>query len=209
MEAGYHPPPARTTLDDVFGDDPVADGQAHATPRVHSISSDLPQLEREHVTTGYRDGVTAAKAGSVQAGFDEGFSLGAEIGKRVGEILGILEGIYEATGADAEVVERAREEMSSEKVFGQEYWCGDGTWKFEVEAGGERGREDIIFADVADAHPLVQIWSAIVDEQVKRWGVDVGVLESSTETAEDLAPREDVEASTKPVAETKKTVLDW
>lgn len=55
--------------------------------------SDLPSLRRQHVTAGYRDGVTVSKGERVQDGFDAGFPIGAQLGMRAGTILGILEGI--------------------------------------------------------------------------------------------------------------------
>lgn len=202
MDAEHYPPPPRATLDDVFGD---------AAPSAHfaaepSLPSDMPRLEREHVTAGYRDGVTAAKGNSVQDGFDEGFSLGAEIGKRVGEILGLLEGIHEAAaaaGGDEELVKRAREELAADKVFGKEFWFEDGTWRFEVAGEG------IVFADVAGAHPLVRKWEGIVEGEVKRWRLDLDVLGESTEAAGQEVRVEEPELSLKPVAEAKKTALDW
>lgn len=55
--------------------------------------SDLPSLRRQHVTAGYRDGVSTSKGEHVQRGFDAGFPVGAQLGMRAGTILGILEGI--------------------------------------------------------------------------------------------------------------------
>lgn len=199
MDAEHHPPPPRTTLDDVFGDA----SDAHLASTEAPLPSDMPRLEREHVTAGYRDGVTAAKGTDVQAGFDEGFSLGAEVGKRVGEILGLLEGIHEAVGGDDGLVRRVREDLAAEKVFGKGFWFEDGTWSFEV-AG-----EDILFADVAAAHPLVRKWGDVVEGEVRRWGVDVGVLGKSTEAAGDEVRMGETELPVKPVADAKKSALDW
>lgn len=200
MDPEFIPAPPRATLDDVFGAEP----DPYGGPSDDALPSDMPRLEREHVTAGYRDGVTAAKGNSVQEGFDEGFSLGAEVGKRVGEILGLLEGIHEAVGGDYEILSQAKEELKAEKVFGKEFWMGDGTWRYEVEKDG-----DIIFADVAEAHPLVRKWSEVVEGEVRRWGVDVGVLERSTEMAGEEVQREEEELPVKPVAEAKKNALDW
>ncbi|KAJ9129431.1 hypothetical protein NKR19_g10372, partial [Coniochaeta hoffmannii] len=41
----------------------------------------------------------------------------------------------------------------------------------EEEDGGE-----VVFADVAGAHPLVRKWEAAVREEARRWGVDLEVL---------------------------------
>ena len=70
------------TLDDIFGSSPTSE-------------SDLPSLRRQHVTAGYRDGVTASKTAHVQRGFDAGFPIGAQLGMRAGTVLGILEGILQ------------------------------------------------------------------------------------------------------------------
>ena len=55
--------------------------------------SEVPLLERVHLTSGYRDGIADGKMQSVQAGFDEGYSLGAVIGLRAGWILGVFDGL--------------------------------------------------------------------------------------------------------------------
>lgn len=55
--------------------------------------SDLPMLRRQHVTAGYRDGLSMSKANHIQRGFDAGYATGAQLGMRAGTILGILEGI--------------------------------------------------------------------------------------------------------------------
>lgn len=199
MDPEFIPPPERATLDDVFGAAP----DPHGIHVEDAAPSDMPRLEREHVTAGYRDGVTAAKGNSVQEGFDEGFSLGAEVGKRIGEILGLLEGIHEAVGGEGEVLKQAREELKVEKVFGKEFWLGDGTWRYEVEKEG-----DIIFADVADAHPLVKKWSEVVEGEVRRWGIDMSILGTSTEMAGEEVKNAE-ELPVKPVAEAKKNALDW
>ncbi|KUI70227.1 Uncharacterized protein yae1 [Cytospora mali] len=103
-------------LDDVFGSD-AGDADDHGSPvvfgdgdgddeddlfsqvhipggrRGHHHPSDIHRLRQEHTTAGYREGITVAKASSVQAGFDEGFGLGATIGLKVGYLLGVLEGV--------------------------------------------------------------------------------------------------------------------
>lgn len=98
-------------LDDVWGDDgddgiststfapPLPDSRPPAAVgggRVQAEVSDIPRLKQEHTTAGYRDGVTVAKAASVQAGFDEGYGLGASIGAHAGRLLGVLTGLIGA-----------------------------------------------------------------------------------------------------------------
>ncbi|KAF3764349.1 hypothetical protein M406DRAFT_233871, partial [Cryphonectria parasitica EP155] len=138
-----------------------------------SHPSDIHRLQQEHATAGYRDGVTVSKAGSIQAGFDEGFGLGATIGLTVGRLLGMLEGIVGALATAASVASgllaEARAELNVRSVFSEVYWNADGTWKYD--AAGE-GREDVVFSHVAGAHPLVRKWSAVVDEQMRVWGLE-------------------------------------
>ncbi|KAK7739853.1 Essential protein Yae1, N terminal [Cytospora paraplurivora] len=112
--------PRADLLDDVFG----SDGEDHDSPafleggevdhhhhhddhddddhesQIRSMRghpSDVHRLRQEHKTAGYREGITVAKATSIQAGFDEGFGLGATIGLRAGYLLGVLEGVAAAT----------------------------------------------------------------------------------------------------------------
>ncbi|KAL4906776.1 hypothetical protein BDW74DRAFT_127361 [Aspergillus multicolor] len=86
---------AADSLDDIFGSSPPHSEhphpQAHPNPTVEP--SELPSLRRQHVTAGYRDGISAAKAEHVQHGFDAGFPVGAQLGMRAGTIIGILEGV--------------------------------------------------------------------------------------------------------------------
>ncbi|KAL1954897.1 hypothetical protein VTO42DRAFT_486 [Malbranchea cinnamomea] len=102
--------------------------------------SDLPSLRRQHVTAGYRDGVSAAKMAHVQEGFDKGYPVGAELGLRVGIVLGVLEGIVTAmksrgegdVGAESgkgrdkkrerdmrKLYETAKKELAVQSVFGE------------------------------------------------------------------------------------------
>lgn len=203
--------PRTDPLDDVFGSDgdddtPVFeddyDNNGEANPhhiriiatasssqQQHNHPSDIHRLRQEHATSGYREGITAAKAGSVQAGFDEGFGLGATVGLRVGYLLGVLEGVAAALlhsssssskgGPDPSVEERAeagrllaeaRAELGLQVVFGPEYWDSDGTWRYEV--GGKGEEEEVLFSHVAEAHPLMRKWTPVVEEQMRRWGLD-------------------------------------
>ncbi|RDW86272.1 Yae1 family protein [Aspergillus mulundensis] len=86
---------AADSLDDIFGSSPPHPEQplpqAHSNPTVEP--SELPSLRRQHVTAGYRDGISASKAEHVQHGFDAGFPVGAQLGMRAGTIIGILEGV--------------------------------------------------------------------------------------------------------------------
>ncbi|KAL3470965.1 hypothetical protein BJX99DRAFT_238436 [Aspergillus californicus] len=80
------------SLDDIFGSSPPE--QSHTQPRSLPVEpSELPSLRRQHVTAGYRDGLSTSKSEHVQHGFDDGFPVGAQLGMRAGTILGIIEGI--------------------------------------------------------------------------------------------------------------------
>ncbi|KAJ5820314.1 Essential protein Yae1 N-terminal [Penicillium riverlandense] len=86
------------SLDDIFGSSPPRERREepvrnNADSNTTAEPSDLPSLRRQHVTAGYRDGVSASKSEHVQRGFDAGFPVGAQLGMRAGTILGILEGI--------------------------------------------------------------------------------------------------------------------
>ncbi|KIV89330.1 hypothetical protein PV10_08906 [Exophiala mesophila] len=76
-------------------DDSNHDRQSHQLPR-ERILSDIPTLRRQHMTDGYREGLSIGKAQVMQEGFDVGYPVGVEIGMRVGVILGVLEGILAA-----------------------------------------------------------------------------------------------------------------
>lgn len=232
--------PHADPLDDVFGSDgeddsPFLEGDldsgiqvirredpAFATRQNHP--SDVHRLQQEHTTAGYRDGVTVAKASSVQAGFDEGFGLGATIGLKAGRLLGLLEGVAGALrSAGAEGYEGAaarltgaRAELDVRSVFGESYWNMDGTWKYDVGEGqGEEEGESVLFSHVAEAHPLVRKWTAVVDEEVARWGLQEQLPLLQRREAEDglvvVEPAAGVKASTQSQggAEAASHALNW
>lgn len=165
-------------LDDVFGGDqddlalearPAHHDYAHDEQQHHP--SDIPRLQQEHTTAGYRDGITVAKATSIQSGFDEGFGLGATIGLKVGRLLGLLEGITAAVGTTPSLLDDARSELGVRSVFGEMFWNVDGTWKYDVDESSRPDEADaeLLFSHVAEAHPLVKKWTAIVDQQMRKW----------------------------------------
>ncbi|KAL5049950.1 hypothetical protein BDW71DRAFT_204022 [Aspergillus fruticulosus] len=103
------------SLDDIFGSSPPRPEhpvpQAHSNPTVEP--SELPSLRRQHVTAGYRDGISASKAEHVQHGFDAGFPVGAQLGMRAGTILGILEGILNGYGSSSAAVKKPSQKSTS------------------------------------------------------------------------------------------------
>jgi hypothetical protein len=203
--------PANDALDDIFGSGPSSHTEhRHDDESATAHPSDIRRLQTEHTTAGYREGITVSKESSLQAGFDEGFSLGASVGMRAGQILGLLEGINEAVrglnDADssklAELTKQAHEELSTQGLFTPEYWSEDGNWKYEVTLAA--GAEDVVFSDVADAHPLVRKWTKIVDEQVALWKIDRSILDD--ETGVRLERDEPLGSGAAPTA---KKPLDW
>ncbi|ATY61218.1 ABC1 domain containing [Cordyceps militaris] len=203
-------------LDDVFGADDAGDDDA---PNVVSRApesthpTDMSRLQAEHSTSGYREGVSVAKEASIQPGFDEGFSLGATIGQRAGHLIGLVEGISNALeplgseeSADAaRLLSQAREELSTRHIFSADYWAPDGNWTYPVNNPRDTGGE-VLFSDVAEAHPLISKWTAIVDEQVQRWHIQLDILR------DEAGPRVEVisdeQARSGLVQKTNKA-LDW
>ncbi|KAK4098629.1 hypothetical protein N658DRAFT_407736, partial [Parathielavia hyrcaniae] len=144
--------------------------------------SDIPRLSHAHTTAGYRDGIALAKARTAQQGFDEGYGLGATIGARAGQLLGVLEGLAAAARRIEGLLNEARRELGVRGVFDGAYWAADGNWRYEVGGSGSGSgggmREDamVVFADVAEAHPLLRKWGGIVRAEAARYGVDWEVL---------------------------------
>lgn len=198
--------------------------------------SDIPRLKEKHETEGYRDGVTKGKAQTVQKGFDEGYTLGAVLGLRIGRIQGLLEGLTgglraggpAAVGIAGEESEgavewkeqsnrlqallaKAKEELKTENVFGREYWGEDGIWKFKVPGESQEEQIDVVFDDVAGAHPLIKKWEGVVDEEIERWGIDLKIMEHEQEREQDRRGNEAIEkqAGESSKAPGAKKELSW
>ncbi|KAL5606326.1 hypothetical protein BROUX41_002743 [Berkeleyomyces rouxiae] len=209
--------------DSIFASDdgatimPGGDGRQRAFAGL----SELPRLQREHATNGYRDGVIAAKATSIQAGFDEGFSLGATFGKVAGQIHGMLNGIAEALPRDTAenreivaLVAAAQQALCVEAIFASEYWNGDGTWKYNVPEENDDDEAAVVFEDVVRAHPVIQQWSKTVEKVMGRWNVkwtipgregdEDRVLDEATELEKKVPAR-----NVAPPAGATKNPLDW
>ncbi|KAK4041471.1 hypothetical protein C8A01DRAFT_34555, partial [Parachaetomium inaequale] len=175
----------------------------HHQPPLEVVVSDIPRLTQAHSTAGYRDGITLAKSRTAQQGFDEGYGLGANLGARAGQLLGVLEGLAAAVGLHAlssgsarggqgrkEEARRleglltdARRELGVKGVFDGAFWAADGNWRYQVggqdqfqQQGGMVEMGEVVFADVAEAHPLLRKWSGIVRAEAARYGVDWEVL---------------------------------
>lgn len=244
--------PRADPLDDVFGSDSDDDSpvfeqepaEGSHSSHIHFVRqdghsataqhhpSDMYRLQQEHTTAGYRDGITVAKASSVQAGFDEGFGLGATIGLKVGRLLGVLEGIVGALRADdssaaasaeaeetSKLLSEARTELHVRSVFSEAYWHADGTWKYDVEPEGSNGegQEDeavLLFSHVAEAHPLVKKWTATTEREMRKWGLQEQLpllqrREDEDEPPIEPVPRVKVTAQSQSEAKAPSDALSW
>ncbi|KAI1212851.1 uncharacterized protein F4807DRAFT_352988 [Annulohypoxylon truncatum] len=142
------------------------------------ILLDTQRLQTQHTTEGYRDGIIAGKAESIQIGFDEGFDLGANLGLKAGRILGLIEGVATALNESGhhssayidQLLSNAAEELSTDSIFSEKYWASDGTWKYLVVGSTTEG--DILLEDVANEHPAIMKWEAVINEEVIRWSID-------------------------------------
>ncbi|KAG5999238.1 hypothetical protein E4U21_007189, partial [Claviceps maximensis] len=78
--------------------------------------------------------------------------------------------------APTQLLRTARDDLGVDSIFSADYWAPDGTWTYDV--GGPDGQ--IVFSDVADAHPMIRKWRDIVDEQLRAWRVRTTLLDSET-----------------------------
>jgi hypothetical protein len=157
--------------------------------------SDVSRLRSIHVTNGYREGIAASKEKHIQEGFDEGYSLGAEIALKAGRLLGALEGLchalanqkrsgslddteeagdysrklLEAREEAAKLLREADEELKMDKLFSRQYFGEDGVWIYHVP--GQENESEVTFARIAEAHPVITLWSKRLDELCGRLGV--------------------------------------
>lgn len=197
------------TSDRIITEQDLPDGPPEAHP------SDMHRLQQEHTTAGYRDGITIAKASSVQSGFDEGFGLGATIGLKVGRLLGLLEGIAGALANEpslhveqeevSSLLAGAREELDLRIVLGGIYWNNDGTWKYNVPGESEAGA--VLFSHVAEAHPLIRQWTALVEIQMRKYDLreQLPLLQRPEEDGEDTIaePADKAKAKAKATAQSQ------
>jgi hypothetical protein len=147
------------------------------------------------VTNGYREGIATSKEKHIQEGFDEGYSLGAEIALKAGRLVGALEGLCHAlasqkpskplnamgtAGNDAQELSEARpevmallkeadEELKMDKLFSKQFFGEDGVWIYHIP--GQEDESEVTFAKVAEAHPVITLWSKRLDGLCGRLGV--------------------------------------
>ena len=90
------------------------------------------------------------------------------------------------------MLREAERGLRMEEVFKEEYFGGDGVWKFDVGEEGQNrrgdtfmvafarekkeeeggGGESATFFDVADLHPLIREWMQKAKDEMKRCGVE-------------------------------------
>lgn len=136
--------------------------------------SDLPSLRRQHITFGYREGLSVGKAKVIQSAFDQGYPLGISLGLRVGMILGALEGLLATPSVRdvkgerkrvEDVLNRTRRELDVKNLLA--------------------GVEEESVASVESVEALEG-----VEDAVKKWENEVlGVLEACCGRAGDKRPR--------------------
>lgn len=140
--------------------------------------SDIPRLQSQHSTAGYREGITTSKGTFMQEGFDEGYMLGAELGMRGGWIIGVLEGIVHG-GQGVErvktLLKEARQELSIKGLYAPGYFGQDGIWTYDVgeKTEGQEEDEELDFRKVAAAHPVIRKWMGLVEVLAKDAELDL------------------------------------
>ena len=78
------------------------------------------------------------------------------------------------------LLQKAREELKVERIFGKEYWKSDGNWAYEIRSREgeieikELEDEDVTFWEVADKHPLIRWWLEKINEEMKESGIENG-----------------------------------
>jgi hypothetical protein len=102
-----------------------------------------------------------------------------------------------------QLLEEARKDLATDGIFDEQYWAPDGTWKYEVASASKDS--DIIFEDVAFAHPLISKWTHIVDGEVTKWNIRRGVLDVAQELHPEVVP----ELKEVKIEQQARKVLDW
>lgn len=106
--------------DDIWASDEHDPSHATTTSGVNDdMLSDLPTIKRQHMTDGYREGLSIGKAKVMQKGFDAGYPIGVSIAMRAGKVLGCIEGVLAAKDLSDEsrrtvrkLLDRAKQELA-------------------------------------------------------------------------------------------------
>ena len=134
-------------------------------------------------TFGLRVGWVLGVLEGISAALGAAAKPGKKGGGRAEESDGIGRGVADWGKAFEEsmgMLKRAREELKVEELFGREFWCEDGTWRYEVVRGDRKEGEvegEVTFAEVVEQHPLLRRWVERTRGEMTRWGVREGVFE--------------------------------
>ena len=104
---------------------------------------------------------------------------------------------------EEEMICTARDELSVRKIFAPEFWTPDGNWSYDVHANDG---QDVLFSDVAMAHPLIMKWTSVVEDSIRQWQIDRSILDDDSLARMDTSSTPQVSSSA--FVETKKP-LDW
>lgn len=179
--AGASPTPDADDGDDIWESQPSSPVRPSSSSSSRLASADLRKLQHTHSTLGYRDGITAGKAGFIQAGFDEGYPLGGRIGLRVGWIQGVLRGLALISPLDSEVARAVRDaerELATEAIFSGRWWDNFGVWRWPVDRTDADGGATL--DDVVDAFPVLSQWLERVRALAQNRGLDADILQVDT-----------------------------
>ena len=187
-------PAADNSLDDIFGSSPPRETRTEPSETVSETHpaaepSDLPSLRRQHVTAGYRDGVSTSKGEYVQAGFDAGFPVGAQLGMRAGTILGILEGI--TRGLEDRSVSGVVKKPTARGAAGSSSAPPNDTRSVEMAESRRRTREQVL--------QLYQNAVRALDVQAVFTGCEAGTMGSAP--GPEAEPRQKRKVQEKPEAQ--------
>lgn len=135
-------------------------------PRHHgseALLSELPAVRRQHVNSGFREGISSSKTVYVQQGFDDGFPVGGGLGLRVGALKGVLEGFMGALAPDGEEYRDMRglcEDMMADLDVANLF--------AKAQKGAKEGTDAREFPAVLkmSANEVVEKWEALVGDML-------------------------------------------
>jgi hypothetical protein len=147
-----------------------------SSPDFGPTLSDLPSVQRQHTTDGYRAGLSAGKEDHTvaQAGFDQGYPVGVILGMRTGFLLGILSELGKLGIIEGKVLVEAEEEIEVAKLLKE---MGERLGRGIVE---ELQQDDgLALSEIKDDNDTIKTWSTVdaswIDElpTIKKWSVVV------------------------------------
>lgn len=129
--------------------------------------SELPLLQRTHLKSGYRDGISQGRQDAVQPGFDEAYPTGAGIGLRIGRIIGILEALLENSQDKIEsrtMMLEAKLELDLQRLLSSD---SDEGQVLNHEENLAIVAEGYMRAQLAYIERAIQKWEDIADETLR------------------------------------------